>query len=176
LGTGKLFLFSLGDFARAVLGGLLVTYILKFFNVTEASGLPLLLPPALAGPAAVGGVIRGFLIGLLIAFPIACTNILPAAAFADIAQYDAIVTGENKAGMFIAVRQFLLQFTQAAVTAIVSYVMYTGSINEYPTVYGVRLTALIACVTVFAALLLFSRYDDRGTVSAIDNWNKKEKV
>ena len=42
-------------------------------------------------------------------------------------------------------------------------------INEYPTVYGVRLTALIACGTVFAALLLFGHYDDRGTVSAIDN-------
>jgi GPH family glycoside/pentoside/hexuronide:cation symporter len=131
---------------------------------------------SLAGPATVGGVSCGFLIGLLIAFPIACTNILPTAAFADIAQYDAIVSGENKAGMFVAVRQFLLQFTQAAVTAIVSYVMYTGAINEYPTIYGVRLTALIACVTVFAALLLFSRYDDRGIVSAINNWNKKEKV
>jgi GPH family glycoside/pentoside/hexuronide:cation symporter len=131
---------------------------------------------SLAGPAAVGSVICGFLIGLLIAFPIACTNILPTAAFADIAQYDAIVSGENKAGMFVAVRQFLLQFTQAVVTAVVSYVMYSGSINKYPTVYGVRLTTLIACVTVASALLLFSRYDDRGIVSAIDNWNKKEKV
>jgi hypothetical protein len=31
------------------------------------------------------------------------------------------------------------------------------------------------CYSV-AALLLFSRYDDRGIVSAIDNWNKKEEV
>jgi hypothetical protein len=49
LGTEKLFLFSLGDFARTVLGRLLVTYMLKFFNVTEFSGLPLLLPSAPVG-------------------------------------------------------------------------------------------------------------------------------
>jgi hypothetical protein len=55
-------------------------------------------------------------------------------------------------------------YAPAAVTAIVSCVMYTGAINEYPTVYGVRLTALP----------LFSRYDDRGIVSAIDNRNKTE--
>ena len=129
---------------------------------------------SLAGPATVGGVSCGFLIGILIAFPIACTNILPTAAFADIAQYDAIVSGENKVGMFVAVRQFLLQFTQAAVTAIVSYVMYIGSVNEYPTVYGIRLTALIACAVVFAALLLYSRYNDREIVSAIDAWNSRQ--
>jgi hypothetical protein len=56
LGTGKLFLFSLGDFARTVLGRLLVTYMLKFFNVTEFSELSLLLPPAPAG------TLRGLLI------------------------------------------------------------------------------------------------------------------
>jgi GPH family glycoside/pentoside/hexuronide:cation symporter len=136
---------------------------------------------SLAGPATVGGLSCGILIGILIAFPIACTNILPTAAFADIAQYDAIVSGENKVGMFVAARQFLLQFTQAAVTAVVSWVMYTGSTNEYPTEYGVRLTALLACVVVFVALLLYSRYDDREIVSSIDSWNKqiitlKEKI
>ncbi|MDR1411516.1 MAG: MFS transporter [Spirochaetaceae bacterium] len=128
---------------------------------------------SLAGPVTVGSVSCGFLIGILIAFPIACTNILPTAAFADIAQYDAIVSGVNKTGMFVAVRQFLLQFTQAAATAIVSCVMYIGSVNEYPTVYGTRLTALIACAVVFAALLLYSRYNDREIVSTIDDWNNR---
>jgi GPH family glycoside/pentoside/hexuronide:cation symporter len=127
---------------------------------------------SLAGPATTGGLICGFLIGILIAFPIACTNILPTSAFADLAQYDAIVSGENKVGMFVAVRQFLLQFTQAAVTAIVSWVMYAGSTNQYPTVYGIRLTALIACAVVFAAFLLYSRYNDSEIVSRIDEWNR----
>ena len=47
--TGKIFVVCLGDFARAVIGGLIVTYSLKFFNVTESSGLPLLLPIGLMG-------------------------------------------------------------------------------------------------------------------------------
>jgi GPH family glycoside/pentoside/hexuronide:cation symporter len=146
----------------------------RFFGTAPVTNAFLV---SLAGPAAVGEVCCGFLIGILIAFPIACTNILPTAAFADIAQYDAIVSGENKVGMFVAVRQFLLQFTQAVVTAVVAYVMYIGAADrKYPAVFGVRLTALIACAVVFAALLLYSRYDDRRIVSTIDEWNKKEAL
>lgn len=126
---------------------------------------------SLAGPATVGSLTCGFLIGALIAFPIACTNILPVSAFADIAQYDTIVSGENKAGMFVAARQFLYQFTNAMVTAVVSAVIYIGSQDKYPTVFGVRLTALIACIVVFAALLLYTRYDDREIIAAIDAYN-----
>jgi GPH family glycoside/pentoside/hexuronide:cation symporter len=129
---------------------------------------------SLAGTGAtVGQVSCGFLLGVLIAFPIACTNILPYAAFADITQYDTIVSGENKAGMFIAVRQFLGQFSSAIVTIIVSYVMYTGAANGYPTVLGVRLTALIASIVIAAALFLYLWYNDKEIVTTIDEHNAK---
>ena len=49
LTTPRIFVICLGEFARAILGGLLVTYAMKFFNVTPSSGLPLLLPIGMIG-------------------------------------------------------------------------------------------------------------------------------
>jgi GPH family glycoside/pentoside/hexuronide:cation symporter len=132
---------------------------------------------SLAGPGVtVGQVTCGFLIGISIAFPIACTNIIPYAAFADIAQYDTIVSGENKSGMFVAVRQFLGQFSSAIVTVVVSYVMYIGSAGDYPSVLGVRLTALIASLVIIAAMALYIWYNDKEIVSTIDDHNAKLKA
>ena len=50
LSTLRMMGLCLGEFARAVLGGLIVTYTLKFFNVTPSSGLPLLLPALIPVP------------------------------------------------------------------------------------------------------------------------------
>ena len=54
LTTAQMLGICLGDFARAILSGLIVTYTLKFFNVTPSSGLPLLIP------AGMMGTLRGF--------------------------------------------------------------------------------------------------------------------
>ena len=54
LTTAQMLGICLGDFARAILSGLIVTYTLKFFNVTPTSGLPLLIP------AGMMGTLRGF--------------------------------------------------------------------------------------------------------------------
>lgn len=128
---------------------------------------------SLAGEnATVGNVTVAFLIGFLIAFPIACTNILPASAFADLAQYDTIKTGDNKTGMFVAARQFVTKLSQALVSVIVSYVMYLGSTDSFPTKGGVRTTALLAAICLALAIVVYSRYDDRHIVSTIDDYNK----
>ncbi len=126
--------------------------------------------------ATVGSVICAFLIGILIAFPIACTNILPHAAFADLAQYDRILTGENKTGMYVAARQFAYKASNALVMFVVSAVMYVGATNDYPTVFGVRLTALIAAGFVAIAAVLYIRYNDRYVVDFIDEHNAKQKL
>lgn len=49
LTTAQMLGICLGDFARAILSGLIVTYTLKFFNVTPSSGLPLLIPAGMMG-------------------------------------------------------------------------------------------------------------------------------
>lgn len=126
--------------------------------------------------ATVGSVVCALLIGVLIAFPIACTNILPPSAFADLAQYDTIKTGDNKTGMFVAARQFATKLSQALVSVIVSYVMYLRTTDSYPTQYGVRMTALIAAVCIVGAIVLYTRYDDREVVKTIDDYNAGKKA
>jgi GPH family glycoside/pentoside/hexuronide:cation symporter len=131
---------------------------------------------SLAGPTAtVGCVTAAILIGVLIAFPIACTNILPPSAFADMAQYDRILTGLNRTGTFVAARQFVTKLSQAIVAAIVSYTMYLGSTDSYPTHAGVRATALIAACCICLAIVAYVFYDDRSIIATIEEWNRKEK-
>ncbi len=122
-----------------------------------------------------GDVVVAILIGVCVAFPIACTNILPPSAFADMAQYDRIKTGEDRAGMFVAARQFVTKLSQAGVTAIVSYTMYLGSTDSYPTAGGVRMTALIAAVCLACAIGVYAFYNDKEVVAFIDNWNAGQK-
>jgi len=132
---------------------------------------------SLAGEGAqVGSVIAAFLIGIGVAFPIACTNILPPAAFADMAQYDRIKTGVDHSGMFVASRQFCNKVAQAGVTVIVSYTMYLGATDSYPTQFGVRMTALIAAVLLAISVFVYSRYQDKDIVAFIDEYNEKQKA
>ena len=124
----------------------------------------------------VGCVVVAFLIGLCVAFPIACTNILPPSAFADMAQYDRIKTGIDRTGMFVATRQFCNKMAQAGVTVIVSYTMYLGATDSYPTQRGVQMTALIAAILLAVAVLVYSGYQDKEIVAYIDEWNAKQKA
>lgn len=126
--------------------------------------------------ALVGDVVCAFLIGILIAFPIACTNILPSSAFADLAQYDMIQTGDNKTGMFMASRSFAYKVSSALVTFIVSQVMYYGATGDYPTVMGIRLTAIIAAGLLLIAAFIYAQYDDKRIVSFINEHNEKTKA
>lgn len=124
----------------------------------------------------VGGRGFGILIGLFIGFPISITNILPLAAFADIAQYDTIKSGENRAGMFVAARNFTMQLSQSIVLLTVPGVIALNSVNAKATASGVRLTAILAAAAISAALILYCFYDDKAVTGTIDEYNQsKEK-
>ncbi len=121
----------------------------------------------------IGGLTMGILIGALIGFPISITNIIPIAAFADLAQYDTIKTGVNRAGMFVASRNLLNQLSTAIALLIVPFTI-TGSIIEgSANPQGVRLTAIIAAGTIAVALVFYAFYNDRRITGTIDEENKK---
>lgn len=115
-------------------------------------------------------------LGLFIAFPIAITNIIPAAAFADLAQYDAIKTGEARTGMFVAAKNFVYKLSNAIVISIVAPVLLLGSTDGIATEFGIRLTALIACVFVAFSIIFYFFYNDKEIVETIDNWNEEQKA
>ena len=59
------------------------------------------------------GLVPGVLIVVIAAFPMALLGIIPQAIVADVAEQDAIVTGEKREGMFFAARTFAMKFGQS---------------------------------------------------------------
>lgn len=102
------------------------------------------------------------------------TNIIPVAAFADLAQYDTIQTGQNRQAMFVASRNLLQQLSQAVVLFIVPIVI-TGSVADGVAYYGgVRRTALIAAGFILGALLCYVFYRDKRITTAINQYNERQ--
>ncbi len=121
----------------------------------------------------IDGQMFGIILGVLIAPCICTTNIVPAAAFADLAEYDKIMTGEMRAGMFVASRNFTNKLSQSIVFFIVPSVLLLGSDNGIATTLGIRTTAIIAAVFVMSAIVIFSFYNDKFVVKTI-NENKND--
>ena len=124
---------------------------------------------------AIGGPAFAILIGLVIAMPIAITNIIPASMFADLAQYDTIKTGENRQGMFLAARNFVNKLCQSIVAIVCSLLLGKGADGTgTATSEGIQATALVACIFVGCALCIYFFYDDREIASAIRKANEEK--
>jgi len=124
---------------------------------------------------AIGGPAFAILIGLVIAMPIAITNIIPASMFADLAQYDTIKTGENRQGMFLAARNFVNKLCQSIVAIVCSLLLGKGAAGTgTATSAGIQSTALVACIFVGCALCIYFFYDDKEIVSAIRKANEEK--
>jgi len=124
----------------------------------------------------IGGQTFSILIGLVIGFPISITNIIPAAAFADLSQYDEIVTGENNAAMFMTARSFVQQLSQSIVLMVIPTVISLNSLDQKATMEGVEMTALIATIAIALALVIYTFYDDKETTKFIDEYNEGKKA
>ncbi len=117
----------------------------------------------------IGGPAFAIVIGLVIAFPIAITNIIPSSIFADLAQYDTIMTGQNRAGMFLAARNFANKLCQAVVAIVCSLLLGTGTDGSgAATSSGIRQTALVAMIFVALSVVIYWFYDDKKIVKAIE--------
>lgn len=119
-----------------------------------------------------GGKVFSILIGVFIGFPISITNIVPSAAFADLAQVDEIKTGENRAAMFMTARSFIHQLSQSIVVVLIPTILSIGSTNQKATVAGVQVTIVIAAIAITLALVVYCFYEDRSTTLLIDDYNR----
>ena len=120
------------------------------------------------------------LLGVLIGFPISITNIVPNAAFADIAQLDQIRNKEDNTAMFMTVRAFIQQLGQSIVVALCPIIIaYNSPGYAMATVEGVQITAIVISIMIFLALITYLFFDDRKTKEEIDEYNRsirKEKL
>ncbi len=116
----------------------------------------------------IGAPAFAILIGLIIAMPIAITNIIPASMFADLAQYDTIKTGKNRAGVFLAARNFANKLCQSIVVIACALLLGKGADGTgAATAEGIQATALVACLFVACALGIYFFYNDREIAAAI---------
>ena len=151
---------------KPLLLGACITYVLLYFGIYNYQ--------------TVIGIIgnKGFalVIGFCIAMPIAITNIIPASMFADLAQYDSIKTGQNRAGMFLAARNFANKLCQSIVVIACALLLGKGADGTgAATSEGVQATALVACIFVACALCIYFFYNDKEIAAAIRESNEKAK-
>jgi len=101
---------------------------------------------------------QGFLLSISTAFPLAALGILPNAILAEIAQIDAKETGENREGMFFAVKYFFVKLGQTFGFALFAFLTIYGINRGHD--FGLRLNGICGCILCLAALLFFSRFKE----------------
>jgi len=148
---------------KPLLIGACITYVLLYFGIYNYQTVISL----------IGGEGFALVIGFCIAMPIAITNIIPASMFADLAQYDTIKTGQNRAGMFLAARNFANKLCQSIVVIACSLLLGRGADGTgAATSEGIQSTALVACIFVACALGIYFFYDDKEINRAIKAHNE----
>ena len=151
---------------KPLLIGACITYVLLYFGIYNHQFVV----------STIGAQTFALIIGFGIAMPIAITNIIPASMFADLAQYDTIKTGLNRAGMFLAARNFVNKLCQSIVVIACATLLGKGADGTgAATSEGVQATALVACIFVACALSIYFFYDDKEISNAIKASNEAAK-
>ena len=92
-------------------------------------------------------------------FPLATLGILPNAILSEIAAADAKATGENKEGMFFAVKYFFVKLGQTFGVAIFATLTIFG--HERGDDLGLRLDGVFGLILCCLAGLAFSFYKEK---------------
>ena len=133
----------------------LVTFAFFFFCVAFAT-------TSICGQFGVPPIVWGGLIAVLAAIPMAILGILPQAVLADIAECDAIESGENREGMFYAARTFSMTLGQSIAMILFSSIATLGSGG-----FGYRVTAMVATAFCLLGGVVFMRYREMRVLGLI---------
>lgn len=106
------------------------------------------------------GLILTFLAGL----PMAAVFMLPKGITADIADYDALLTGERREAMFYATQNFFEKITFSLPPLLLGYILELGDTTENPL--GIRLAPVAAGILALLGVVLWHRYRLPDTVNS----------
>ncbi|MCR4622000.1 MAG: MFS transporter [Clostridiales bacterium] len=112
---------------------------------------------ACMGLIGIDPTIQGIILCVLAAPAMAIFGILPQAVVADIAECDALDTGEERAGMFYAARTFAMKMGQALALIIVSSIVGL----KLKDGFGDRLIAMISGAVCLVGGLIFLKYNEK---------------
>ncbi|MFP4186655.1 MAG: MFS transporter [Acholeplasmataceae bacterium] len=118
---------------------------------------------AFSGLVPGSNLVYGFIIAVLAAMPMAILGILPQAIVADIAQYDSIVTRENREGMFFAARTFAFKLGQS-----LSLLLFTSVATIRTEIgLGYRIALMLAIAFSVAGAVILTAYDEKKVLTGI---------
>jgi GPH family glycoside/pentoside/hexuronide:cation symporter len=100
-----------------------------------------------------------FMLVFIAAFPLAALGILPPAILAEIADEDARKTGENKEGLFFAVKYFSVKLGQTFGIGLFAALTLYG--KDPGNDYGLRLNGLFGAALCILAFAVFSRFKEK---------------
>ena len=137
---------------RRVYGGCLIA---------SGAAFPLL---GLVGLVPVGGLVtQGLVLSFIAGLPMAAVFMLPKGLTADIADYDAMLTGERREAMFYTTQNFFEKITFALPPALLSLILLLGDTTENPL--GIRLAPVVAGALALMGIALWHRYRLPDTVN-----------
>ncbi len=102
--------------------------------------------------------VQVFALVLFAAFPLASLGILPNAILAEIAEKDSEETGENREGMFFAVKYLFVKLGQTLGIALFAFLTVYGKDPGHD--YGLRLNGLCGFALCLIAFGFFTRFKE----------------
>jgi GPH family glycoside/pentoside/hexuronide:cation symporter len=103
--------------------------------------------------------VQAYALVLFASFPLASLGILPTAILAEIAEKDAEETGENREGMFFAVKFLSIKLGQTLGIALFAFLTVYG--KDPGNDYGLRLNGLCGFVLCLIAFGFFMRFREK---------------
>ena len=126
------------------------------------------------------GMVPGILIVVIAAFPMALLGIIPQAIVADVAEEDAIVTGEKREGMFFAARTFAMKFGQSLAMLIFTSLAVLGTEQDLTSndltasPVGLRIVAIAAVVFCVLGAVILGAYNEKKVMDTIRSGRQEE--
>ena len=118
-------------------------------------------------------MIPGILIVIISAFPMALLGIIPQAIVADVAEQDALLTGEKREGMFFAARTFAMKFGQSIAMLVFTSLAVLGTTQNLDSndltasPGGLRIVAIVAVFFCVLGAVILMAYDEKKVMSDI---------
>jgi glycoside/pentoside/hexuronide:cation symporter, GPH family len=111
------------------------------------------------GKFPISAYIQAYALVLCTSFPLAALGILPNAILAGIAQEDANETGENREGMFFAVKYLFVKMGQTLGIALFAFLTVYGKDPGHD--FGLRLSGVCGFALCITAFIFFSRFKEK---------------
>jgi len=103
--------------------------------------------------------LQAYLVVITYAVPLSFLSVLPNAILADIAEHDALRTGERKEGMFFAARTLMQKFGQTF--GILIFATLTSFGKDIGDDLGIRVSGLVGFGLCLLAGVVFTRYNEK---------------